>query len=121
VAQQVTVTGTCTPEVYDETTTQFYTLAELSKTRPPAGDTVEDAYQVTLHNTGSATVQINQLAVIFYNSGDGHEIGSDQENATGLIAPHQSLSWQEILSTAPFNVGTSGGTDTRVNCKYVQT
>jgi hypothetical protein len=120
VSQSVTVSGKCTPGLYDTVTGQYTSLVGLRHHGLPAGDTFEGAYQVTLTDTSSfRTAQVNALAVIFYNS-SGQETGSDQKTASGLIAPHQSMSWQETLSTNPFAVGVSGAVDTGATCQFVQ-
>lgn len=94
VSTAATVTGTCTPGLVDTSQRSAFTSVSVTSGVPwQDGDEIHPGYQVTLTNTGNTTADVGGIAVIFYSQGT--ETGSDQENATGLIAPGQSLTWTE--------------------------
>jgi hypothetical protein len=103
------------------------------------GDEIHPGYQVTLTNTGTTTADVAGVSVIFYSGGTG--TGSDQSQATGLVAPGQSLTWTETPDgwgyatyetvsagtnesglqgssfSAPFTLGTEGAVDSSATCQ----
>jgi hypothetical protein len=52
------------------------------------------AYQVGITNTSTVTDEVGGYGVTFWAG--GQEVGSDQELATGLISPGQTLYWSVI-------------------------
>ncbi len=59
---------------------------------PHTSEYTAPAYTVTLTNTSSVPGNVSDIATVFYGS-NGSEETSDQESASGIIAPGQSLSW----------------------------
>ncbi|HUY52678.1 MAG TPA: hypothetical protein VMV92_44420 [Streptosporangiaceae bacterium] len=97
VSTAATVTGTCVMG-YEWTPNSTNAASGTFVAGPPAAETSNGdsalAYQVTLTNSSGSTADVGGFAVAFYSGGT--EVGSDQEQATGLITQGQSLSWTVI-------------------------
>jgi len=75
---------------------------------PHTSEYTAPAYTVILTNTSSVSNNISDIATVFYSS-NGSEETSDQESASGVIAPGQSLSWTFVvpgsLISPPVQIG----------------
>jgi hypothetical protein len=129
-----TVTGSCVTGTYDVTSGQFYPMSSLTQgaTGMTGGDTIAEAYQLTLTDTSaSATAAVTGFAVVFYSA--GQELTSDSEtlDTPTYITPGQSLTWtespwgtetagQQEPSLGPFAAGEMGAVNTAATCQLLQ-
>jgi archaellum component FlaF (FlaF/FlaG flagellin family) len=67
------------------------------------------AFQMTLSNPGSATANVDTIAIVFFDT-SGTEQGSVTAPATGYIVPGQSLTWtvRSPLATDGSGTGSNG-------------
>lgn len=135
VSGQAQLTSSCTTGLYDESSSTFYTMADIKAggmTQATAnGDTAADGYQVTLTNNGNSTADVTGLAVVLYGEG-GNELTSDQESTgSTFITPGQSLTFTEhpwdsytlqngSPAVGPYAVGQEGAVDAGATCQLVQ-
>lgn len=71
------------------------------------------AYQLTLRNDASATIQVDGFAIAFYDSA-GAQAGSDlQQGFDQFITAGHSLTWTELASRAVDGSG-DGGNDPNI-------
>ena len=129
-----TVTGSCVTGILDVTSGQFYSMSSYvhGDGYPAAGDTIAEAYQLTLTDTSpSATAAVTGFAVVFYSA--GQELTSDSENlgSPTYITTGQSLTWiespwgsetagQQEPSLGPFAAGVVGAVNTAATCQLLQ-
>ena len=129
VSTQATVRGLCMPGLDDETTDTFEVLTGGINSSP--GDTLAEAYQMTLTNTGSTAAEVNGFSAVFYDS-SGDETTSDTQSFVNptFLEPGQSLTWREApwgtytsgggSAAGPYTAGTDGGVDSEATCQLVQ-
>jgi hypothetical protein len=131
VSDQAVVSGKCTPGLYDQTTGTFYLISASQMSGTSPGDTVYEAYQMTLTNDGSTAAEITGFSAVFYDF-SRRETTSDTENFDGptFLEPNQSLTWTEEpwgsyalgqgSARGPFTEGSEGAIDSAATCQLVQ-
>jgi hypothetical protein len=126
ISTQATLSGNCTmgyePAYADNSGSVAY--GPFTPGQPPGPVTIDGqrytptvAYQVSLTNTGTATAQVSEFAVAFYDA-NGNELGSDQEPAGDtFITASQTLTWTMFsgTDTAGYGLSGNGGTGARDN------
>jgi hypothetical protein len=74
-----------------------------------SGPTLPLEYTMTLTNTSAVDGNVSQIVTAFSDA-SGSEMTSDQQGASGVILPGQSLTWSfplpDQLISAPVQVGT---------------
>jgi hypothetical protein len=132
VSTAATLTSTCTTGIYDQDNNEFYSMSDTDTGNTiSAGDTVAEAYQITLTNNSANTASVGGFAAVFYS--EGLELTSDNETFGGpsFITPGQSLSWTEYpwgtytageneASQGPYAAGQMGAVNTAATCSLVQ-
>jgi hypothetical protein len=132
VSTLATLSSKCVAGIYDETASQFYSMADLDHgATTGSGDAIAEAYQLTLTDSSpSVTAEVTGFAAVFYSG--GQELTSDSQSLTApsFITPGQSLTWTEYpwgnstagqgASIGPFAAGHTGAVDTAATCQLVQ-
>ena len=131
VSTQAAVSGKCAPGLYDQSTGIFYSMSPGEMSGMSSGDTVDEAYQMTLTNTGSTAAEITGFSAAFYD-GSGSETTSDTQTLLSptFLEPNQSLTWTEEpwggymlgqgAATGPFTAGSTGAVDSAATCRLAQ-
>lgn len=132
VSTQATLSSKCVTGIYDETASQFYSMADLDHgATTGSGNAIAEAYQLTLTDRSpSVTAEVTGFAAVFYSG--GRELTSDTQSLTApsFITPGQSLTWTEYpwgnstadqgASIGPFAAGQTGAVDRAATCQLVQ-
>lgn len=132
VPTQAIIKGLCMPGLLDESTNTFVVMSGVSGDGFSDGDTVAEAYRMTLTNTGSTAAEVTGFSAVFYTGGNT-ETTSDTEtfNSPTFLEPDQSLTWTETPwgsytvanespATGPFTSGEAGAVDISATCQLVQ-
>jgi hypothetical protein len=104
----------------------FYPLSRSEMPGMSPGDTVAEAYQMTLSNDSSTAAEITGFSAVFYDS-SGSETTSDTQTFLNpaFLEPNQSLMWREEpwggytlgqAATGPFTAGNEGAVDSAATC-----
>lgn len=80
---------------------------------PNTSQYTSPTYTVTVTNSSTVPDDISQISTVFYS--EGTEAGSDQQDANGVIAPGQSLSWTFDIPANLIGTPEQIGTVTSVN------
>jgi hypothetical protein len=110
----------------------FYPMIPSVMSGMSPGDTVYQAYQMTLTDDSSTAAEITGFSAVFYDD-SGSETTSDTQNfgnQPAFVEPNQSLTWTEEpwgyytlghgAATGPFTAGSTGAVDSAATCQLVQ-
>jgi hypothetical protein len=123
------VTDHCVTGTFDSSSDEFYSMSDITSGEgATSGDTVAEAYQLTLTDSqSSGPVEITGFAIAFYSN--GQELTSDSESLDEptFITPGQSLTWTEHpwgyssggASIGPFAAGQTGAVDPGATCELI--
>ena len=130
VVRQGSLTGSCTPGLYDHVQDEFYTLGSLAQASDMTqGDPVSDAYELALSNASSAPVSVTGFTVAFYIGGRTLTSVAQSLAVTDKIPAGESAGWTEYpwgtyalgssASAGPFADGKDGAVNPAVTCQLV--